>query len=446
MANDWEVASEKPVAASSSQWEVASEKPAPPQPITDKTSMRAAPSGFGRVTAVTDAVGKAGINSTFPYIHPFDAVGAGVQAVENQVPSDIQGGVGKSAKQLAPIMANEAALLSGGDAFAEGMTKATTKVPGLWNRLTGYTADLEKAKAANLSKYLEVEQRAGESISEAKKGVEAAKAARPKGQAGTWADLNESIGTPSKSLRLTRGSADVSQGYGIPGRGLEREGFNAATLSKMTPVEQSAVISPKWNAAGKAVENSVKQATEKGATLDVGKSAFEVLKKIDNPQLQDKAIELFNQTARDLGIGNTREATPEQAWKLRKALKSSASFGPTGDLSSIRGTGAQLYRAVSSDLHNAVPGLKEIDMHYGDLTEAISAIQKNVGKYMTGKWKPPVSAVEKATSKIPDRPNVSPYTPLPSKSAYNTRAAKVLGGSALGGAAAYGVHQILPSH
>lgn len=69
-----------------------------PTPITDDTSVSAAPSGLGRVTAVTDAVGRAGLTSNFPYVHPLDAIAAGTQAVENQIPNK---GVAGSAKELA---------------------------------------------------------------------------------------------------------------------------------------------------------------------------------------------------------------------------------------------------------------------------------------------------------------------------------------------------------
>lgn len=314
-----------------------------------------------------------------------------------------------------------------------------------WDAITGYAKALEEAKNANLSRYRLAEQNAGEAITEAQQKFLGIASQQPTGQAGNWAKLNESIGTPAKAIRIGRGVSDVDKAFGIPGRALEAEGFTPETLAQMKPPEQAQLIGPRWQAAGKAVQGTADKATEEGVLLDAGKSAHEVLKRIPDTSLQEKAIEIFNEHTRALDIANVREMTPSQALQLRQALRSDARFGPTGDFSSIKGIGAQLYRAVSGDLHEAVPAMSDVDMHYGDLTEAVSAIQKNVGKYLVGKWTPPVSAIEKAKAAIPELPNVSPYTPLPSRYTYNLNALKKFG--PVGGAAAggYGIYRTIGS-
>lgn len=323
-----------------------------------------------------------------------------------------------------------------GNVLSGKIAKLPISAQGVWNKITGYSKALEEARNANQAAYLLSEQKGAQAITEAQGKVAAAKAAEPQGPLGEWTKLNQAIGTPAKAIRIGRGVSDAESAYGVPGRGLAVEGFDSASLAKMTPPEQAAAIGPKWQAAGRAVSDTVEKATQEGKTLDVGDSVFKVLKKIPDPHLQERAIEVFNDTARNLGIVDQRAATPTQALQLRQALKSHASFGPTGDLASLRGIGAQLYRAVSGDLHGAVDGLREVDMHYGDLTEAVSAIQKQTGKYMVGKWTPPQTAVEKAMAKVPEMPNVSPYKPLPSSEEYSRAMAKKLLG--LGGAAGAG--------
>lgn len=338
----------------------------------------------------------------------------------------------------------------GGLAGGEAGTRLNARLQNLpisaqqiWNKITGYSKALEEAKSANQSAYLLSEQKGAQAVTEAQGKVAAAKAVEPQGPSGEWAKLNQAVGTPAKAIRIGRGVSDIESAYGMPGRGLAVEGFDSASLAKMTPPEQAAAIGPKWQAAGKAVSDTVQKATEEGKTLDVGDSVFKVLKKIPDPNLQEKAIEVFNDTARNLGIVDQRAATPTQALQLRQALKAHARFGPMGDLASLKGIGAQLYRGVSSDLHSAVDGLREVDMHYGDLTEAVNAVQKNVGKYMVGKWTPPQTAVEKAAAKVPEMPNVSPYKPLPSQKDYNINTFKKLAGlggvvGTAAGSAAYG--------
>lgn len=309
------------------------------------------------------------------------------------------------------------------------LAPAAEKLGGWWDNITGYSKALEEAKNANYSRYLAGEQKAAQGVAEGQANVAAVKAAQPQGQLGNWSDLNQSIGTSAaKSIRIGKGSADIANAYGIPGRGLETEGFTPQALQKMTPPEQAAAIGPRFQAAGKAVQATADKATENGVTLDAGKSVFNVIKdRIKDPGLQEKAIEIINSHQQELGITNIRQATPTQALALRQALKNEANFGPSATTDSLKGVGRAIYNAVSSDLHDAVPGMKTVDMHYGDLAQAVDTVRQQTGKYMAGKWTPPQTAVQKAETAVPELPNSSPYTPLPSSQSYTVDALKKLG-------------------
>lgn len=326
------------------------------------------------------------------------------------------------------------------------LTPLAEKAGGFWNDVTGYTKALEEAKNANLSRYLAAEQKASQAVAEGQANVAAVKAAQPQGQLGNWSDLNQSIGTnPAKSLRIMRGASDIENAYGLPGRGLEAEGFTKEALQKMAPPEQAAAIGPRFQAAGKAVQATADKATEEGVTFDAGKSVSSVIRdRIKDPNLQDKAIEIINSHQRELGIDNIRQATPTQALALRQALRNDANFGPNATIDSLKGVGRAIYSAVSNDLHNAVPGMKTVDMHYGDLAQAVDVVRGQTGKYMAGKWTPPLTAVQKAEQAVPEMPTSSPYTPLPSSSTFNLKALKQLaGGLGLLGGGAYGLHRLL---
>ena len=166
-----------------------------------------------------------------------------------------------------------------------------------------------------------------------------------------------------------------------PGRGLHNIGLDSDTLSKMNPFERMKTVYPAYQDAGQAVNEAVKDATSKGVTLDAGDSAFSTLKSINNPNLQQKSIDEFNQLTKDSGIIDQRKATPEQVLALRRSLQAGANFGPNGPYATLGGVRANLYRAVSSDLHDAVPGLGPIDQHYSDLNSAMKVMQGQTSKF-----------------------------------------------------------------
>lgn len=290
-----------------------------------------------------------------------------------------------------------------------------------------------QAKQANISKYQSLEQQNAESNA----AIVAPKQAQLPPEQQGWVDLNSSIRAPASSIKIGLGKGDLASAASMPGRGLAQEGLDASALSKLSPVEQASLIGPKYNASGRAVNETVSAASDRGITFDGTKSAQKVFADIPNPKLKEKAIDAFNETAADLGIANQRQMTPDQAVQLRRALQSNARFAMGGDLNSVKGIGTNLYRSVTSDLHDAVPELVPVDQHYGDMKEAVKAIQKNVQKYganmpptapkvatdlTVAPYKPlpglPNSASYKPLPSLPEQPtisqlNVSPYKPLP---------------------------------
>lgn len=195
-----------------------------------------------------------------------------------------------------------------------------------------------------------------------------------------WQAINESIGAKQTSIRLPKSATSIEDAATIPARGLQAEGFDAKTLNKMTHIEQQAAVAPKWNDAGKQVDRMVIDATAKNVTVNPSKSALEVASSIQNPKLRDRAVKDLSGLMEDIGITDASKATPLEVLQLRRALRGSARFGPNGDLSSLGGIRAQLYSAVSNDLHESVDGLKPIDQHYSDLDSAIKAINASARK------------------------------------------------------------------
>lgn len=195
-----------------------------------------------------------------------------------------------------------------------------------------------------------------------------------------WQAINKSIGAKPSSIRLPKSATSIEEAATIPARGLQAEGLDASTLNKMTHVEQQAVITPKWNAAGKKIDQLVIDATAQNATSNPSQSALKVVTSIENPKLQEKAVKELSSLMEEVGIRDASNATPLEQLQLRRALRAGARFRDGGDLSSLGGIRAQLYNAVSDDLQAAVPGLKDADQHYSDLNSALNAVNASARK------------------------------------------------------------------
>lgn len=191
-----------------------------------------------------------------------------------------------------------------------------------------------------------------------------------------WAKINEAIGAGPASIRLPKSASSIEGAITNPARGLQNEGFSGKSLAKLSPMEQQAAVAPKWNAAGRAVDQTLADATTRQIVVNPSKSALSVAGSIPNPTLREKAVQQLSDLMQEVGIHDPQQASPTQVGQLRRALRSGARFGPSGDLSSLGGIRGKLYAAVTNDLHAAVPGLDAIDQRYSDLNSAISVINK----------------------------------------------------------------------
>jgi hypothetical protein len=195
-----------------------------------------------------------------------------------------------------------------------------------------------------------------------------------------WRNINKALGVTSKGVVIGEGAKGLEEAATMPGRTMKQLGFTAKKLEKMKPMERMVAIRPHLEQTGQQIEALLTAQEKAGKTLDVGARVFETLKKIPNPKIQEQAIESFNYLTKELGIVNQRAATPTDAWKLRRALVAGARFGQGGDLNSLANVRAALRTAVSSDLKDAVPGLKELDQAYSDLRTAMNAARSTVQK------------------------------------------------------------------
>jgi hypothetical protein len=196
-----------------------------------------------------------------------------------------------------------------------------------------------------------------------------------------WQSINEAIGATKTSVRIPKSATTIEEAATMPARGLAKEGFNSKTLSKMTPFEQQAAIAPKWNAAGREIDKAAIEATAKNVTLNPSKSALEVASSIPNPRLREQAVQQLSDLMEQVGIRDASKATPLETLQLRRALQAGARFGPNGDLNSLGSIRAQLYRAVSGDLKNSIPGFAQLDQHFSDLHSAMKAVNSSAGSY-----------------------------------------------------------------
>lgn len=208
-----------------------------------------------------------------------------------------------------------------------------------------------------------------------------------------WQRINDALGVRPSAIRIGENATDLSQAATMPGRALSKAGLTSEDLAKMTPIEQQRAIQPIRAKAAADLDAAFQKATDEGKSFDVGKSATDVIKKIQNPKagvdLQQQAIDTFNSLAEEVGIDNQRITTPQQARQLRQLLGYNARFGQGGDLSSLAPIRAELYRAVNRDLHAAAPELQTPDQFYSDVKAGSVAARNGVAKMATKAPEPP---------------------------------------------------------
>lgn len=258
----------------------------------------------------------------------------------------------------------------------------------------------------------------GEGIAEAKTAMQTRRAAAVAktlvNDEDEWRKINSVLDVPAKSVRISP-TGDLAGAATMPGRTLAKIGLTSDTLKAMPPVQRMNVIAQHTDDAGKVVSFLANEATDNGVTLDAGKSALEELKRIGDPMVQDKAIDRFNKIVEGLNIYDFSNATPAEAWKLKKALAEGANFAHGDTLPNIRGN---LVRAITRDLNEAVPSMKGANAAYSDLITAQQAARAQALKYA-------VSGPE---------PSVAQKALQVGKQIVKNRAVQVVGGSAIGAA------------
>lgn len=208
----------------------------------------------------------------------------------------------------------------------------------------------------------------------------------------TYREINDAIDAKPSDIRMGERSQLLEDATTMPGRALAKAGLTPEQLKAMTPPEQSQAIAPLKQAAGKAIGDTLEQATQSGVKLDAGQAAYAAIKKMA-PAAQDKAIDAFHDLVDGLGIQDVRNVTPTEAWQLRNALKSGANFSPNASYGSLGEVRADLYRSVGQDLKTAVPDMVGLDQNYSDLSSAMKAVLRANARYATNVPVPPASAL-----------------------------------------------------
>ena len=217
--------------------------------------------------------------------------------------------------------------------------------------------------------------------------------------AEAWQKINTALGVKPSAIRIGENATEIADAATNPGRTLAKMGLDADTISAMQPIERQAAIAPHLRLAGQAVNDAIQQATDAGTTLDIGKSTFQLLKNIKGPA-QQTAIDALKAIQDETGIENLRKATPTEARAFRDALRYGARFNTGGDLSSLGGIRANLYRAASGDLENAVPGLDKLNEAFSDLKAGAGAARNQVATSMVKPPPPPPPTAMQQAGKV----------------------------------------------
>lgn len=221
----------------------------------------------------------------------------------------------------------------------------------------------------------------------------ASRAAKLAQDTSEWQKINDVLNVPKSGIRIAPNATSAASATTMPGRTIAQLGYSAKTLEAMDPIERMNLLDSHLQNAGQAISNAASAATNAGTTLDVGDSAMNVFKSIKDPAMQEKMIDQFNSTAKELGIANLRRATPEQALALRQALRAGKTFSGFSDIQTTANISKQLGGAVSGDLKDAVPDFNQLDQSYSDLRVARDAARGQV--QMTLKQAPPLGTMQK---------------------------------------------------
>lgn len=370
---------------------------------------------------------------------------------------------------------------AGGQIIGKTFDMASEAMGSLWNKASGATKDIkaaleaktsaiaerEAAHNANIANYNKAAQKIEETntakqakytqdLQEAvmkqqgarRQDIEEYRAAQAKidvakervlppapGDQQSWRELNDAIGATPKSIKAKEGVSSLEHITSNPGRGLAAEGMDAKTLASMNPVQQSALIAPKLEAAGKAVNAVADVATKKGITLDLEDQLFENFGKAEEP-LNTKLFDSTMEAAKKSGITDFKNVTPSQALQFRQEISKASDFKFSSQDATVNFSrlNARINRDVSGALKEAVPEMKIADQHYTDLKRASEAVSDRVKQYaidpqMAGTKPLPsdltmakITNIPQPKAPTPITMKASPYKPLPSVPEVNREA------------------------
>lgn len=279
------------------------------------------------------------------------AVGGGALASPGVVTAAAGAGLGAMAGKQAELLINRALFGKDEPSTISKQGLEQTGIAGAEGAVTGGAGAYAAANAASAP-------------------VASGAATLERADPAEWTKANQVLGATPKAVRFGPGIESPEAVTTNPGRTLVAKGLDADTLKGMTPFERLQAINGLKMDATAAVNDAAAGATQAGKTLDLEQSAFKTLGNIADDNLQTKAVDTLHKLVQQVGIDDVREATPQQALELRRLLSSSARFGPNGDLSSLATVRAQLYRAVTGDLHTAIPEMVPVDREATDLIGA----------------------------------------------------------------------------
>lgn len=200
------------------------------------------------------------------------------------------------------------------------------------------------------------------------------------------AKINKLLGAGPKEVRPGKMPSSLDEFASNPARGALKAGLDEKALAKMNPMERNAAVMKAKDAAGKALDQMLEQATAAGKKVDALSPTQKVFESILDPDLGKLSETRFAKILSDNGITNPAELkqlTPTQARGIQKGLDEFANFSGDTDAESFPGIATQLRRGISEATRKSVKEIGPLDQHYGDLANAGRATQKALKKFAT---------------------------------------------------------------
>ena len=196
------------------------------------------------------------------------------------------------------------------------------------------------------------------------------------------AKINKLLGVGSKELRVGKMPESLDEFSANPARGVVKAGMDEKSLAKMNPLERNAAITKARDAAGKKLDEVLKQASSEGKTVNLYKTLDDTFKKIPDPKVAKQAETRLLQILKQHGINKPlNQLTPTEARAVQRSLDDFANFASVDTAKTFRDVATQLRRGISAETRKVVPASQEFDQDYGDLANAVKATQKSASKF-----------------------------------------------------------------